>query len=388
MSDSSTNNTLTLKLGNQIIRQSSETISNSWERCYNNNYVYIDSLYGNNRDKAQFFIDPTSKRILLGQTRLKPQKWTGSENGIYYNVYLNTTVDKITEGASQGGSSSGGSTGGGSASGANFTLQGGYGINVTELGNDVVQVSVNDNVIASKSDLSNVGVGGSGSCILTNPQEGQLRYILKLLEVQYSDTMEYSLPLGTKGKFDKKFFAFSFEYKEELQNQDIKKYNSIKVLNAANLTSSDNYGDVYAVIRKCENIDEQTFTTLETYVDNNSDAEETLDKFQYLLNNSKPIAISYNSINQFKSQNENELYWYFPSEFSIISGGIYLVTVHSQPAKEITSSNTRLLKLKCDSDSVKSQYMRIYNRTFVENQGRYIPDIEFCYKKPIGVKMR
>jgi hypothetical protein len=50
-------------------------------------------------------------------------------------------------------------------------------------------------------------------------------------------------------------------------------------LNAANLTSSDNYGDVYAVIRKCENIDEQTFTTLETYVDNNSDAEETLDKF-------------------------------------------------------------------------------------------------------------
>jgi hypothetical protein len=37
------------------------------------------------------------------------------------------------------------------------------------LGNDVVQISVNDNVIATKSDLSNVGVGGSGSCILTNP---------------------------------------------------------------------------------------------------------------------------------------------------------------------------------------------------------------------------
>lgn len=381
MSDSSTNNTLTLKLGNQIIRQSSETISNSWERCYNNNYVYIDSLYGNNRDKAQFFIDPTSKRILLGQTRLKPQNWTGSENGVYYNVYLNTTVDKITEGASQGGGSSGGSTGGGSTSGTNFTLQGGYGINITELGNDVVQVSVNDNVIATKDDLSNIG-GGSGSGFLTSQQESQLRYILKVLTVQYSDDIQYTLPLGTRGSTSKTFFAFSYQYKEEMQEDKI--YNAVKILNVNNGADSN----IYAVIRKCENIDEETFHTLPTFVDNAENTEDNLDKFEYLLNNSKPIAISSNYINQNKSREENQLFWYFPTEFTVEKDVVYLITIHSQPAKEVTTANTRLITLNCDRDATKSQYVRIYNRNFTEQDGKLIPNVEFCYKKPIGIKLR
>ena len=60
--------------------------------------------------------------------------------------------------------------------------------------------------------------------------------------------------------------------------------------------------NIYAVIRKCENIDEVTFHTLPTFVDNAVNGEDNLDKFEYLLNNSKPIAISSNYINQNKSR--------------------------------------------------------------------------------------
>lgn len=379
MSDETTQNTtpslspiLELKLGGESIVSTTKSIKNSWQRCTNNNQVYIDSLFANNRDKTQFFINPNNNKILLGQTRIQNQGYNDGSGGTYYNVYLNTTTTPVTN------SQTGGGTAGGTA---NLTIQGGYGINVKNISDDVVEISINTNVVPTKDEY---GEGGTGNCILTNHEQSLLKYMLELLDVEYSSQDYNLLTLGEGGTSIKQFFAFSFQFNYNID--ETINYNSIKLKNEVSSTDSP----MYAVIRKCENIDDTYWNTLPTYVDNNDEAptEQNNDKFEYLLNNSHIIAISNNFINQSQEENGKELYWYFPSQFNIQVGGIYLVTFHSDKTGQITSENTRLLKLKCNSDTQLSQYIRIFNKNFTEDQGTFVPNIDFCYKKPIGVILK
>lgn len=376
-----------LKLGGQSVKRIEKTIDHPWQACYNQNQLYLDANAADNRDKTQMYLDPLNNKIKIGRARLKNDAWIGAKQK-FYNVYVKTVLAKVDETQVE------------DKQPTLYPVQ-----DITALGqgkgidldydyrddNSVrsVTISVNDQVI-TRDKLGQITA--SLETNLTQFQEFQLKNLLKFLTVEYADESVDSITFTSRGTDDiRDVFALSYQF--AAQTYDGKKFNTISF---DNLRPTNKQGDVYCVLRECfcQNDDWQAFSiqfnSLPLYVDNESESQFTMDKFQFLYTNSKPIAVSTNTINQ--HDGSDTVQWFFANEFQIKQNVVYLLTFQSDKSSVMSAETTRLIRVGGDTSSTQiSNFMRRFNKTFRDSDvdpSKYVPKLTLNYKKPIGVKFK
>ena len=376
-----------LRLGGQSVKVIDKFIDHPWQACYNENQLYLDANAADNRDKTQMYLDPLNNKIKIGRARLKNDAWIGSKQK-FYNVYVKTVLAKVDETQVQ------------EQKPTLYPVE-----DITALGqgkgidldydyrddNSVrsVTVSVNDQVI-TRDKLGEITA--SLETNLTQFQEFQLKNLLKFLTVEYADEAQDTITFTSRGTDDvKDVFALSYQF--VAKTYDGKKFNSISF---RNLKPSSDQGDVYCILRECycqnDNWDEfsNEFNSLPLYVNNEMENEFPMDKFEFLYMNSKPIAVSTNTINQFKDG--QVVQWFFSNEFQIKQNVVYLMTFQSDKSATMSGQTTRLIRVGGDTSSTQiSNFMRRFNRTFAnesDDPSRYVPQLTLNYKQPIGVKFK
>lgn len=381
---------ITLSLGGQIVATSTKSVSstNEWETCYNHNYVYVNSNAADNTDKTQYFIDPNNTKILLGKAKLKSVAWQNPSEK-YYNVYVKTALEEVVNPSPNVKPPTIYPT-------QNITALGqGKGIDLsyeTKDNIDSIIISISDDVVTKDNFDSILQKSTSDKVkVLTTLQEHELKNLLTLLTVEFDDEIDTNNQLifsETNANYEN-IFAFSFQFKSSSTIEN-------KTFNCLRIKKQTNTQPIYCVIRECQYQNYQEFqyqfARLPLFADNN-EQEFSMDKFEFLYTNSKPIALSLNGVTVNDKSDKSE--WYFPNELEIRQNAVYLVTFHSNKSLQITTDNTRLINIGGNPQGeYLSMFMRRYNKNFVQNdangkdQSSYIVNAEFCKKQPIGVKFK
>lgn len=412
-SNAADENKLKLTLGGQVIVQSEKTITNTWQACTNQNYLYVDSRRSNNTDKTQMYLNPKNSRLLIGQARLEDYGWTPStdttssgteetgDNGgddqttttdqssslPWYNVYVRTYIEPIDPEADTE------PTQRTSIDVQGKELGGGYGIvlketsQIDETNNqriDIIDIGIDKEIVATKQDIRRLKTEGSG--ILSVLQENELKDILRFLTVEHSDEIQNSVGNTATSTTNKKAFATSFQFKED-SYADVK-FNCIRFSNALREDADDS--EIYCVLRRCyDTVSQAEFLTYPVYVNNEDNPLGGMDKFEYLLTNSYVVAVSKNAIHQVGSDYTTMMQWHFPQYFTIDTTAVYLMTFQTNNDTVLGNDNVGTVAMYGSGGGFdKSRFNRMYNRTYTDAETQYEACFQFCYKELLGLKFK
>lgn len=357
-----------VKLDGQDLVNVTSLIKNPWERCTNQNYVYLNSNTSDVIDKTQLYIQPKTLKVKIGRARIQGEKgdWTDG-NLKLYDVWLNTSVKQVSP-----------------------ATVGGWGYDMPEYGDETIIPPTDDE---ETEDDNNSEDKPSGDNIIATPEYYDMLETMSILEPIYSGEIinDFTVPISTSTSLTPTaIFGFSYQNKLFTSLRD-NEFNCIRFLNVEKYNS----GDVYLTIRKCGEIDEDLFNSMLQYEPNDEQNPEPFnDRFEYLYRNSKLIAVSRNKVNQANVEVNDYVQFMFSKPINIKmvdaqtnQNALYLFIFQSDKSQQLATANTRLMKVPYTTDA-QTTLNRMYNIHLDEDNSQCIVSLEFCNKSPIGLKFK
>lgn len=360
-----------VKLDGQNLVNVTSLIKNPWERCLNQNYVYLNSNTSDIVDKTQLYIQPKTLKVKIGRARIQGEKgdWTGG-NLKMYDVWLNTSVKQVSA-----------------------ATVGGWDYNMPEYGDETIIPPTDDEQPEQGENGGNNNTN-TGDCPLATDQYYDMLQTMSILEPIFTEEIvdNYSVYISTS-ESQTPVPIFGFSYQNNLfTDLKEKSFNCIRFLNKEQHAS----GDVHLTIRKCNNdIDMDEFNKMLQYKPNDTQNPDLYnDRFEYLYRHSKFIAASRNKVNQSNIAVNDLVQFMFSRPISLEIAddstnelGLYLFIFQSDKSLQLSAENTRLMKVPYTTDS-QTTFNRMYNMNLDEDNSQCIVSLQFCNKTPIGLKFK